>query len=330
MLTSLQKKTCQAIIQLFETSKLDGSDAYSQVTLLQGDTGGLTYGKHQTTLMSGNLYLLIQDYVDNDGVVAHKFRPFLDRMARCDADLNKNSELKALLREAGKDPKMVRVQDEFFDRVYWEPSFQAAKALNLTMPLSFAVVYDGNIHGSFKRIRDLTLKSVPKPSTAMASGVEKEKLWVETYLTLRRNWLKTHSNVLLRKTVYRQDAFFQLIKDKQWGLDLPFTVRGVMITADKLGEKRMTLPTLDANDPPACSAKDGSDVKRLLRLLNPPMIGVDVKEVQTVLMLKGYPLIDDSVFGPTTFNCVQMFQRANGLKDDGIVGNATRCALGLS
>ena len=56
MLTDLQKKTAQAIVQIFETSRVLGN--YGQVTLLRGDTGHLTYGKAQTTLGSGNLALL--------------------------------------------------------------------------------------------------------------------------------------------------------------------------------------------------------------------------------------------------------------------------------
>jgi chitosanase len=55
MLTELQKKTAKAIVNIFETGRPLGD--YSKVTLLQGDTGHLTYGRSQTTLASDNLYL---------------------------------------------------------------------------------------------------------------------------------------------------------------------------------------------------------------------------------------------------------------------------------
>ena len=65
MLTDLQKGAVQAIVNIFETGAPLGD--YASVTLLKGDTGHLTYGRSQTTLASGNLYLLIKDYVDTDG-----------------------------------------------------------------------------------------------------------------------------------------------------------------------------------------------------------------------------------------------------------------------
>ena len=65
MLTSLQKKTVQAIVNIFETGRPYGD--YGAVTVLKGDTGHLTYGRSQTTLGSGNLALLIHAYCDADG-----------------------------------------------------------------------------------------------------------------------------------------------------------------------------------------------------------------------------------------------------------------------
>ena len=65
MLTELQKKTAKAIVNIFETGRPLGD--YSKVTLLQGDTGHLTYGRSQTTLGSGNLYLLIKSYCKASG-----------------------------------------------------------------------------------------------------------------------------------------------------------------------------------------------------------------------------------------------------------------------
>jgi hypothetical protein len=57
MFTDLQKGAAQAIVNVFKTDAPQGD--YASVTLLKGDTGHLTYGRSQTTLASGNLYLLI-------------------------------------------------------------------------------------------------------------------------------------------------------------------------------------------------------------------------------------------------------------------------------
>ena len=66
-LAPLQKAAAQAIVNIFETGSVRGD--YGEVTLIPGDSGQLTYGRSQTTLASGNLFLLIQDYCGHaDGV----------------------------------------------------------------------------------------------------------------------------------------------------------------------------------------------------------------------------------------------------------------------
>lgn len=61
MLTILQKKIAQSIVNIFETGEPLGD--YGNVTVLNGDTGHLTYGRSQTTLASGNLALLLHGTV---------------------------------------------------------------------------------------------------------------------------------------------------------------------------------------------------------------------------------------------------------------------------
>lgn len=51
--------------------------------------------------------------------------------------------------------------------------------------------------------------------------------------------------------------------------------------------------------------------------------GPDVKNLQTILNSKGYSLVVDGEFGPSTQAAVKNFQRTNGLTDDGIVGPKT-------
>ena len=60
-----QTKTAQAIVNVFETGRVQGD--YGNVTVLAGDTGHLTYGRAQTTLSSGNLALLVHAYCIADG-----------------------------------------------------------------------------------------------------------------------------------------------------------------------------------------------------------------------------------------------------------------------
>jgi chitosanase len=310
MLSDLQKRAAQAIVNVFETGRPLGD--YGKVTYHPRDTGQLTYGRSQTTLASGNLYLLLRDYCDRpESALGPDIRPYLPKLARRDPALNFDARFKALLREAGDDPVMRDTQDAFFDRVYWEPSLKSAQAVGVASALGTSVVYDSKIHGSWHRMRDRT---VERFGTVASLG---EAEWVRCYVQVRRQWLATHSNPLLPKTVYRMESFESLMDEGKWGLELPLVVRGVRIDASVL-----------AGGPVRVSAEE--EPPRMLRLQTPYLRGEDVRRLQEALASKGYGITVDGIFGPETHRAVRRFQKDTGrLKVDGIVGPATRAQLGL-
>jgi len=310
MLTELQKKTAQAVVNIFETGTAQGK--YGNVTLLAGDSGHLTYGRSQTTLASGNLSLLIKSYCDAaEAQFAAAFGPFLQRLTDCDTSLDTDIAFRSLLRESGDDPVMHHVQDQFFDRVYWNPSLQDAANQGVSTALGTDVVYDSHIHGSWGKMRSRT-----NDRHGMANKIG-ERQWISAYLTERKDWLANHSNPLLGKTVYRMEAFQKLIGDKKWTLALPLSVRGVLITKDLFTVTGPLLASAHAAD------------ERTLRLQSPPMQGDDVKSVQEALANAGFGVSVDGVFGPISDAAVKLFQKQKGLTIDGVVGPATRAALGL-
>ncbi len=310
LLTDLQKGAVQAIVNIFETGTPLGD--YASVTLLEGDTGHLTYGRSQTTLASGNLYLLIKDYVDTaDALVAEALQSYLPRLDAIDLSLDEDTEFHALLRSAGSDPAMQRVQDAFFDRIFWAPAVRSAAYIDSTMALGMAVIYDSRIHGSWQAIRDRVIKEYGSLSDLG------ENTWMWRYVAYRRNWLATHKNTLLRRTVYRMESMQTLMGSEKWDLSLPFSVRGITIDRSVL----MGGPAVrvSADEPPA----------RLLRLRKPTMRGDDVRALQKALSAFGASVRVDGVFGAKTESAVTRFQQKNGLSADGIVGPATRAALGI-
>lgn len=219
-LTHEQKEKIEAILSIFETGK--PLPAYGYVTNLQGDSGGLTYGKHQTTINSGNLYSLILEYTKSPtAAFSDDLRPYLKGLKEKDQSLNSNKTLHAILKKAGDDPDMKRIQDSFFDKVYWYPAYKWATDNGFTKPLSMAVIYDSFIHSggipSFLRNR---FREVPP-----AKGGN-EKVWIKRYLQVRHSWLANHSRPILRKTIYRTEALWGLINDGNWLLNSPFKVRG--------------------------------------------------------------------------------------------------------
>jgi chitosanase len=227
VLTPLQARTAQAIVNVFETGTVPGR--YDQLTLLPGDPGRLSYGRAQATLGSGNLHALLERYCADP---AARFRAqlaeWLPALARRDTDLDTDAVLHELLRTCAADPAMCEAQDAFFDTACWQPALRAAKRIGLRTPLAMAVVYDSHVHGSWRRMRD----------RANAAGLPEavgEQAWVKTYVRERRDWLATHRIRILRATVYRMDALQALIEQEKWGLELPMVVRGVEISGEAFG-----------------------------------------------------------------------------------------------
>lgn len=310
MLSDLQKQAAQAIVNIFETGKTLGD--YGRVTLLSGDPGHLTYGRSQTTLGSGNLHLLIKAYCETPGAAcARALKPYLKRLADIDLALDRDMAFRALLAEAGGDPVMQDAQDAFFDRVYWIPASKTATALGFSSPLSMAVIYDSLIHGSWSAMRDRTVARIGEAARAG------EKKWVPAYVAERRNWLATHSNTLLRKTVYRMDAFNTLIKAGNWSLAIPMSVCGVSVDE----------AALSCRAPVVVSANDAA--MRNLHLTKPPMTGNDVRALQKALAREGYAVNGDGVFDEGLSGALKAWQDENGIVADGIAGPATRVILGL-
>lgn len=303
MLTTTQKKTAQAIVNIFETGSVLGD--YGNVTLIAGDTGHLTFGRSQTTLGSGNLHELLRRYCGNAGArFASALAPYLPRFAARDLGLDTDRHLHNLLRASADDPVMRETQDQFFDQVYWQAAERAAGAIGAQTPLGVAVVYDSTVHGSWKALRDRTAQ---RHGALGASG---EQAWIGAYVDTRRAWLATHPRKDLRATTYRMDAFRRLIDQDYWGLTLPLVVRDLEISEATL-----------AATPPRCydGPQPGS---RTLALQSPLARGLDVRLVQLGLSAQGADVKADGVFGQTSARLIKAYQAAQGLPATGVADAA--------
>jgi chitosanase len=119
---------------------------------------------------------------------------------------------------------MQQLQDAFYARHYLEPAANDAAAIGIKSVLGAAVVADSRVQGGFQRIRDATIQKLNgTPSTGVS-----EKLWIETYLQLRRAW-KESLPAPIPSTVYREDTFLSLVSDGNWDLVPPLTIRGIGI-----------------------------------------------------------------------------------------------------
>lgn len=296
-LPASQAAAAKAIVNIFETGSVRGD--YSQVTLLPGDTGRLTFGRAQVTLGSGNLHLLVARYCGTVGArFGARLRAWLPALAARSPAADTDGKLHNLLRASADDPVMRDVQDGLFDELYWEPAVRAAARLGLRSPLGVAVVYDSWVHGSWALLRDRTTAA----GTLQQSG---EHDWVQRYVRNRREWLATHPNALLRATVYRMDAFQRLIEQDAWALPLPLVVRG----------QEISTAALDAL-PPGCY--DGPQPgTRTLAVQSPLQRGLDVRLVQLALSDQGCDVRADGIFGNATARFIRAFQRTTDVPETG-------------
>lgn len=248
MLSDLQKRTIQAIVNVFETGRITGD--YSRVTVREDDSGHLTYGRSQVTLASGSLARLVHDYCAEPGAIHVKeLAVYLPRLDARDTLLESDAALRSLLRAAGADPAMRRAQDALFNRLYWEPALRSAEAVGIGTALGTGVVYDSFIHGGWVRMRNSTAANLGIAPTLpqIRPGSPSEPEWIGRYITLRRNWLATHPNALLRLTTYRMDTFAALLAAGNWTLALPVEAHGKLITEGDLESHAPAMPNAEAS-----------------------------------------------------------------------------------
>ncbi|MBI5462510.1 MAG: chitosanase [Gammaproteobacteria bacterium] len=303
MLTTTQRKTAQSILNLFETSEVQGD--YGKVTLIAGDTGHLSFGRSQTTLGSGNLHTLLQRYCANAGArFGARLAVYLPRFEARDITLDHDPKLHNLLRASADDPVMRDTQDSFFDEFYWQPAARAAERTGIACALGVALVYDGHVHGSWGKIRDLANAEVGQVTRAG------EQRWLQTYVATRQHWLATSSRSDLRATVYRMEAFQRIIDQGYWGLELPLVVR----------DKEISLATLNAT-PPGCY--DGPQPgTRPLALQSPMLRGLDVRLLQLGLSDQGMDIKADGIYGQTCLRRIKEYQAAHDMPVTGVADAA--------
>lgn len=228
-ITAQQKQKILRVVNVFETGSINGN--YGAVTLLKDGPPGadgtpikqITYGRSQTTEF-GNLKMLLQNYVDAGGGFADTFKPYISKIGKRPS-LCTDAVLLQTLKTAGKtDPVMKKVQDDFFEQLYYQPAYNWFAGMKFTTALSMLVIYDSFIHSGTvpSWLRERFTEAVPK------NGGD-EQTWIKQYVNARHNWLANHSRAILQKTVYRTQCFKTSMGKENWDLSLPVNANGITV-----------------------------------------------------------------------------------------------------
>jgi chitosanase len=223
MITTQQKTKILRVINVFETGSPDGK--YDSLVVFadgKNNTRQVTFGRSQTT-EQGNLKALLEMYASRNGIFSAQFRPFIAIIGK--TPLADNLEFKNLLRKSAREDVVMRTcQDDFFDKLYYQPAQHFFEINLLTEALSMLVVYDSYIHsGSVPSfLRERFAENIP-----LNGGNERK--WVTQYVEARHNWLANHPKKILQNTVYRTKCFKDQIASGNWDLAKAIQTNGVTV-----------------------------------------------------------------------------------------------------
>lgn len=219
MITDDNKQRILSVVNIFETGTPDGN--YADISIFndgKGNTRQITFGRSQTT-EQGNLKELVQAYIANKGMFSNDFRPYVDKIGSVPL-VDDKAFIGLLKRSAEEDEVMIKTQDAFFDKVYFQPAFKFFVDNGFSLPLSMLVIYDSYIHSG--SVLDFLRKRFPESPPVRGGD---EKAWIKAYVNARHEWLSGKGNPL-NKTIYRTQVFMTAMAAGDWMLGSPLVANG--------------------------------------------------------------------------------------------------------
>jgi chitosanase len=224
-LTAIQRNLIERIINSIETGTPEGD--YSTISIYHDgphDIRQITYGRAQTTEY-GNLRQLAHMYVSAGGRYSEELALFADQVGS--EPLTDNTTFKKLLRDAGRnDPMMHRIQDQFFEEVYFTPAMKWADDHGFVLALSALIIYDSFIHSG--QILWLLRRRFAENPPSLGGD---EQQWITEYVRVRHEWLSNHHRSAVRASKYRTEGFRQQIEKGNWDLsEVPIHMNGIDVS----------------------------------------------------------------------------------------------------
>jgi chitosanase len=217
------KEVVRKIINCFENGKAESD--YSSVYIYKDgpkQVRQITLGFGITQY--GNMRRLLELYKNDGGIFSDKLSPYITKM-ESSATVNDKQFIANLQKAAREDAIMRAAEDKVYEEVYLKGAIKFCEDNGFVTPLGFGVIQDTFIQsGSLLN----TLKSRVDEKFPKQGG--DEKVWLQEYCKVRRNWLANHSRTILHGTVYRMDFFLKQIAAKNWDLVGEMRPNGVKIS----------------------------------------------------------------------------------------------------
>jgi chitosanase len=226
-----QKRRAEQLTSVFENDKLEFQYGYVEEL---GDGRGITAGRVGFTTGTGDAYEVVKRYtaVETNNPLAH-FLPELLRLNTADKkdDTSRLKGFRRAWKQAARDPKFCRVQDEVTDEMYYVPAIKHAAEAGASAPLAIAAIYDALIqHGdgtdpdgvpALLKATEKAVGGTPK------TGVD-EKKWLHGFLVTRRADLAHSADESTRKawaeSVDRVDVFLAIESEGNYDLHGPIHI----------------------------------------------------------------------------------------------------------
>lgn len=200
---------------------------YGLISLMHDGPSGniqITIGLGWTELTSDDLKKVLISYINSNGLYGNDFKKYIDNGFGNPPSRYNDSNLIQLLKQAGSDPVMKKVQDDLWNKLYFYPALAFCTKNGLTYPLSVLVVYDSFVQsGSVPMyLRNQFTENIP------VNGGD-EKNWVSQYTQIRDHWLSNSANQAVRNSAYRTKVYLKLIKDGNWLLNGSIDCNGCIV-----------------------------------------------------------------------------------------------------
>lgn len=195
-------------------------------TLVLATGTDLSYGAGFASLRRGSLHEIAQRYVAAEGArFGRQMSTYLDRLQAKDDALVSDDAFKALLvRVAGEDPIMPRIQDELISERFSEPARTECQNIGIRSALGFALIADVrfNLGTRYGAIKQATIK---KLDGTPITGVDEHE-WLRQFA---EQTISAQRPQFRQMTEGRMATYISLMDAGNWTLEAPVPVGGFVL-----------------------------------------------------------------------------------------------------